>query len=475
MFVGALRRRRAHLRHGAGHGAIPDRPRVGHPRTGDHLRGRARQPPRRGGGHRHRRLSQRRARRAELSLLFRGALDVQAHRITQGMLVAAARAGRSGTEDVVEEVERAYEGRQPSAPSTCSPRRSTRASWCGNPRRWRSRRSRTAWRAGRPRPTAPQLPRRAARKPRDVAQHDLAARREKLRAVFSEGTNETILRACSILADEGIATPILLGREEEVRAAIEELRLDLPGVPIIDPARSPRLETHRDLLRPARQAQCHARGRHPALAPARILRRDNAPLRRRRSHGFRRLRPLRRIAAHHPRSDRDRARHPAGLRALPRAVAQAGVRARRLRVNINPDAEELPRSRFWPPTSPGPSARNPAWPCSPSRTSEAWTIAVTRKVRRAVDREAARSGTGHRRGDAAPHRPRRGAAAAILPLLLAGRRTTCWCSRGSSPGTWPAPVAAPGRRCAGGADFSSARASPLTCCNSDTPWRRWST
>jgi phosphotransacetylase len=35
----------------------------------------------------------------------------------------------------------------------------------------------------------------------------LSARQLKLRVVFSEGTSETILRACGILMEEGIASP----------------------------------------------------------------------------------------------------------------------------------------------------------------------------------------------------------------------------------------------------------------------------
>ncbi|RMF48378.1 MAG: NADP-dependent malic enzyme [Deltaproteobacteria bacterium] len=55
------------------------------------------------------------------------------------------------------------------------------------------------------------------------------------RLVFPEGDDERILRACQILVDEGIAKPILLGEEEEIRARINDLKLDLNGVTIIDP------------------------------------------------------------------------------------------------------------------------------------------------------------------------------------------------------------------------------------------------
>ncbi len=55
------------------------------------------------------------------------------------------------------------------------------------------------------------------------------------RLVFPEGDEEKILRAAQVLVDEGIAKPILLGNEEEIRAKAEEFGIDLDGVTIIDP------------------------------------------------------------------------------------------------------------------------------------------------------------------------------------------------------------------------------------------------
>jgi malate dehydrogenase (oxaloacetate-decarboxylating)(NADP+) len=72
----------------------------------------------------------------------------------------------------------------------------------------------------------------------------VAARRERPRVVFAEGTSETVLRAASVLMDEGVARPILLGPEGEVRAAVERLGLDAAGVTVVDPARSPRREAY---------------------------------------------------------------------------------------------------------------------------------------------------------------------------------------------------------------------------------------
>ncbi|MBE0597942.1 MAG: NADP-dependent malic enzyme [Desulfuromonadales bacterium] len=58
------------------------------------------------------------------------------------------------------------------------------------------------------------------------------------RIVFPEGEEDKILRAAQILVEEGIAIPILLGSEEEIRARISHLNLDLNGVQIIDPMQS---------------------------------------------------------------------------------------------------------------------------------------------------------------------------------------------------------------------------------------------
>ncbi len=180
--------------------------------------------------------------------IFRGALDVQATRITEGMLVAAARAlADLAREDVIEEVERAYGdehfsfGPEYLLPKPIDPRILVRES------------AAVAQRA---------IEEGVARRRLDTEAYQesltvrlgtgreimrgmiLAARQENFRVVFSEGMNETILRACRILMDEGIASPILVGKESDVREAIERLRFDLGGVPIVDPSRSPRFEAY---------------------------------------------------------------------------------------------------------------------------------------------------------------------------------------------------------------------------------------
>jgi malate dehydrogenase (oxaloacetate-decarboxylating)(NADP+) len=51
------------------------------------------------------------------------------------------------------------------------------------------------------------------------------ARRDPKRLVFAEADNEKILKAASIIYDEGIAYPILLGTEKTIRRIAEEIIL----------------------------------------------------------------------------------------------------------------------------------------------------------------------------------------------------------------------------------------------------------
>jgi malate dehydrogenase (oxaloacetate-decarboxylating)(NADP+) len=182
--------------------------------------------------------------------IFRGALDVQASRITEPMMVAAARAlAELAREDIVEEIRRAY-GDEPLVfgpeyllPKPIDPRILLRESAAV---------------------AAEAVAEGVARRPIETGLYEeslivrlgtgrellrqvmLKARQVAPRLVLPEGTNETILRSCHILVDEGIASPVLLGRETEVRAAAEKLGVDLGGVTVIDPVRSPQFDPYLD-------------------------------------------------------------------------------------------------------------------------------------------------------------------------------------------------------------------------------------
>ncbi len=61
------------------------------------------------------------------------------------------------------------------------------------------------------------------------------AKRNPKRVVFAEAEHYKILKAAQQVRDEGIAEPILLGRENRIIELIEENSLELKGVKILDP------------------------------------------------------------------------------------------------------------------------------------------------------------------------------------------------------------------------------------------------
>ena len=71
------------------------------------------------------------------------------------------------------------------------------------------------------------------------------ARRDPKRLLFAEADNQKILKAASILYDEGVAYPILLGDPIKIGLIAEENNIDLADIPIIDP-RSDEQETKRE-------------------------------------------------------------------------------------------------------------------------------------------------------------------------------------------------------------------------------------
>lgn len=191
--------------------------------------------------------------------IFRGALDVQSTSITEGMLLAAARSlAELAREEVPEEVERAYGGQHFAfgpeylLPKPLDPRIFVRESAAVAQQaiaegvanltvQLQEYEGRLSVRLGTGR-----------EKMRELL---MRARQKRTRVVFTEGANETILRACSQLLDEEIADPILLGSETEIRQHIDRLGLDLGGVTIVDPATSPHFKTYCDEYFQMRQRQ----------------------------------------------------------------------------------------------------------------------------------------------------------------------------------------------------------------------------
>lgn len=71
------------------------------------------------------------------------------------------------------------------------------------------------------------------------------ARRDPKRLVFAEADNLKILKAATIIYDEGIAYPILLGDPEKINRIAEANSIDLSDIPIVDP-RSDAMEAKRE-------------------------------------------------------------------------------------------------------------------------------------------------------------------------------------------------------------------------------------
>jgi malate dehydrogenase (oxaloacetate-decarboxylating)(NADP+) len=204
--------------------------------------------------------------------IFRGALDVQATRVTEQMKVAAARALAELTlEAVPDSVIQAYGGRSIKfGPDYFIPKPfDPRVLW---------------W-------VAPAVAKAAiesgvARRPLDVEEYRerlmsktsnaaysimrnvvRAARNEPKRIVFPHAANPKVLRAVAQLAEEGIAHPVLLGREDELRRLSTELDLPLSAsVEIVDPRRDPRAEGYAERLYTLRQRKGMTLGMARSLA-----------------------------------------------------------------------------------------------------------------------------------------------------------------------------------------------------------------
>jgi malate dehydrogenase (oxaloacetate-decarboxylating)(NADP+) len=177
--------------------------------------------------------------------IFRGALDVRASAINDQMKIAAAHAlADLAKEDVPDSVIRAYGGkricfgRDYIIPKPFDPRVLLREA---------------------PAVAKAAIETGVARVPildfeayKDALEARLGKEREVMRffihqaqqsprrIVFPEGEEDSILRAAQILLDEKIARPILLGSRSSIRQRIAELGLDLEGVEILNPSKSPK-------------------------------------------------------------------------------------------------------------------------------------------------------------------------------------------------------------------------------------------
>jgi malate dehydrogenase (oxaloacetate-decarboxylating)(NADP+) len=181
--------------------------------------------------------------------IFRGALDVRASTINDEMKIAASHALATLTkEDVPDSVMRAYGGKRIEfgkeyiIPKPFDPRVLL----------WEATAvARAAMDTG------------VARKPladfevyKDALEARLGKSREVMRffihkaqkapkrIVFPEGEEEKILRAAQIIVDDNIGQPILLGSRTLIKQRIKDLGLDLEGVEMVNPSKSPKFDEY---------------------------------------------------------------------------------------------------------------------------------------------------------------------------------------------------------------------------------------
>lgn len=182
--------------------------------------------------------------------IIRGALDVQANTISETMMLAAARSlAELAREEVPEEVLRAY-GDAPMSfgpeyllPKPIDPRLLVRQSAAV------ARQAMDEGVASQPVASdelEEHLNLRLGSGRELLRQLVLKARQVSPRIVLPEGTNETVLHACVMMMDEGIANPVLLGDEQRVREKADRLGIDLGGTAVIDPAHSLQLGDYAD-------------------------------------------------------------------------------------------------------------------------------------------------------------------------------------------------------------------------------------
>ena len=81
------------------------------------------------------------------------------------------------------------------------------------------------------------------------------AKSQKKHILLPEGTEERTVQASQRIIAEGIADVSLMGNEDEIRAVAEKFGVDLTGVGIIDPVKSPDFETYVERFYEMRKAK----------------------------------------------------------------------------------------------------------------------------------------------------------------------------------------------------------------------------
>ncbi len=186
--------------------------------------------------------------------IFRGALDVRATTINEAMKVAAAEAlAKLAREDVHDEVDRAYSGRRlrygPEyiVPVPFDPRLIVEVSAAV---------AKAAMDSGVAQKQITDMAeyKRSLSGRLDPTSHFLQSLFEQVKAnpqriVFAEGEEERTIRAAVMFRDNGYGTPILIGREEQVRESMKTLGInDASGLEIHNARLSTRNAPYTDLV-----------------------------------------------------------------------------------------------------------------------------------------------------------------------------------------------------------------------------------
>jgi len=172
--------------------------------------------------------------------IFRGAMDVRATEINENMKLAAVKAiAKLAKETVVDEVNLAYDdnaisfGKDYIIPKPLDPRLITAVAPAVAKSAVRTGVAQIAiedWKK-----YEQQLDKRLGNDNKFIRQLTNKAKRNQKRIVFAEAEHYKVLKAVEQTTDEGIITPILLGRREIILSLIEEYSIELDGVEIIDP------------------------------------------------------------------------------------------------------------------------------------------------------------------------------------------------------------------------------------------------
>src|SRR5713226_1416043 len=172
--------------------------------------------------------------------IFRGALDVRAKQINEEMEMAATRALASlAKEEVPESVTRAYGGEKLKfgpdylIPKPFDPRVLL---WVAPAVAWAAVASGIAGRIIDVEEYRAELEARLGPERQVMRGLITRAQQDPPSIVFPEGDDPRILRAARILADEGIARPILLGDLDVIRRQADDASLTLEDIELVNPA-----------------------------------------------------------------------------------------------------------------------------------------------------------------------------------------------------------------------------------------------